>query len=257
MSKHDPSESGKREIERADEETSVTVDEMIKRKPKARKKRKRKMGFLELGFTLWSSWRKTYILLILMLVAAIIILPVAGFYLIKMGSTFSEQKGAFVEHVQELQELTTAEAYTKVLVERTDNELFGQSIGVNLPGTKRNLLVVIPGSVKAGIDLSDITENDLTIDDTEKTVRLRVPSAEFLGGAEIYFDQVEVYSLEGLFRTKADIEEGYELANEAKILIVEEASEQGVLQTAERNAEKTLKEMFSLAGYKLEVEFKE
>ncbi|GKV67378.1 MULTISPECIES: DUF4230 domain-containing protein [unclassified Sporosarcina] len=257
MSRHDPSESEKHEIGQAEDETSVTAEEMITPGPKAKKKRKRKMFFLRLGYTLWSSWRKTYILLILMLAAAIIILPVAGFYLIKMGSTFTEQKGAFVEHVQELQELTTAEAYTKVLVERTDNELFGQSIGVNLPGTKRNLLVVIPGSVKAGIDLSDITESDLTIDDREKTVHLSVPPAEFLGGAEIYFDQVEVYSVEGLFRTKADIEEGYELANEAKNLILEEASEQGVLQTAERNAEKTLKEMFSFAGYELEVEFKE
>lgn len=251
MSKHDSSGRQKKEIELAEAQSAVTVDEI--KKPK----RKRKTGFWKLVLTLWSSWRKTYLSLILLLVAAIIILPIAGFYLIKLGSTFTEQKGAFVEQVQELQELTTAEAYTKVLVERTDNELFGQSIGVNLPGTKRNLLVVIPGSVKAGIDLSGITENNLKIDENEKTARLTVPAAEFLGGAEIFFDQVEVYSVAGLFRGKADIEEGYELANEAKNLILEEASEQGVLQTAERNAEKTLKDMFSFAGYELEIEFEE
>ncbi|WP_153730313.1 DUF4230 domain-containing protein [Sporosarcina obsidiansis] len=251
MSKHDPSEQQKKEIELSNSQSSVTVDEI--KKPK----QKRKIGFWKLGLTLWTSWRKAYVLLILLLVSAIIILPIAGFYLIKLGSTFTEQKGAFVDHVQELQELTTANAYTKVLVERTDNELFGQSIGVNIPGTQRKLLVVIPGAVKAGIDLSNITEKDLQVDKSEKTVRLTVPAAEFLGGAELFFDQVEVYSVEGLFRTKADIEEGYELANEAKNMIMEEASQQGVLQAAEKNAEKTLKEMFSFAGYELEIEFKE
>lgn len=250
MGKHEPDGRQKKDIELAKSQSSVTVDEI-------HDKKRRKRGILSLGLSLWSSWRKAYVLLILLLVAAIIILPVAGFYLIKMGSTFTEQKGAFVERVQELQQLTTADAYTKVLVERTDNELFGQSIGVNIPGTQRKLLVVIPGSVKAGIDLGGVTEKDLEIDEDGKTARLTVPSAEFLGGAELYFDQVEVYSMEGLFRTKADIEEGYELADEAKKLIVEEAAEQGVLEAAERNAEKTLKEMFSFAGYEVKIEFKE
>ncbi|MDV6379431.1 DUF4230 domain-containing protein [Sporosarcina sp. GW1-11] len=217
----------------------------------------RKTGVLNLALALWSSWRKTYIVLILLLVAALIILSIIGFNLMKLGSTFAEQKGAFFERVQALQELTTAEAYTKVLVERTDNELFGQSIGVNFPGTKRNVLVVIPGSIKAGIDLGNLTEEDLEIDESGKNIRLILPHAEFFGGAELYFDQVEVYSVKGLFRGKADIKEGYELANEAKTLIIEEALEQGVLQSAEVNAEKTLKDMFSFAGYTLEIEFKE
>ena len=156
-----------------------------------------------------------------------------------------------------MQELATAEAYTKVLIERTDNELFGRSLGVNFPGTKRNLLVVIPGSVKAGIDLSKVTEHDMQVDEEEKRIQLTIPKAEFLGGAELYFDKVEVYSVEGLFRGKADIKEGYELANEAKTLLMEEASEQGVLDSAEQNAVKSLKDMFSFAGYRLDIEFKE
>ncbi|AXI01059.1 DUF4230 domain-containing protein [Sporosarcina sp. PTS2304] len=218
---------------------------------------KRKPGLLHLAFTLWSSWKKTYILVILLLAVALIILPIIGFHLMKLGSTYAEQKGAFIERVQELQELTTAQAYTKVLVERTDNELFGQSIGVNFPGTKRNVLVVIPGSVKAGVDLGGLKEEDMKIEESSKHIHLMLPTAQFFGGAEIYFDQVEVYSIKGLFRGKADIQEAYELANEAKALIIEEASAQGVLQSAERNAVKTLQDMFSFAGYTVEIEFKE
>ncbi|PIC74104.1 DUF4230 domain-containing protein [Sporosarcina sp. P17b] len=251
MSKHDSSKRGKKERQGADAQPVIPFA------GRKKKKRKRRGGILELAFSLWSSWRKTYTLLILLLIAALITLPIAGFYLMQLGSTFSEQKTAFVERVRELQELATAEAYTKVLIERTDNELFGRSIGVNFPGTKRNLLVVIPGSVKAGIDLSKVTEHDMQVDEEEKRIQLTIPKAEFLGGAELYFDKVEVYSVEGLFRGKADIKEGYELANEAKTLLMEEASEQGVLDSAEQNAVKSLKDMFSFAGYRLDIEFKE
>ena len=45
--------------------------------------------------------------------------------------------------------------------------------------------------------------------------------------------------------------------DEAKKFILKEASEQGVLETAEQNAEKTLTDMFSFAGYELNIEFKE
>ena len=243
MSKHEFPEKGEKEVQEDADQINP--------------KRKRQGGFFELTSILWSSWRKTYIVLLLILLAALIALPIAGVYLMKLGSTFTEQKSAFVERVQDLQELTTAEAYIKVLVERTDNEVFGKSIGINVPGTKRNLLVVIPGSVKAGIDLSKISDKEMRVDEEEKSIKLTVPRAEFLGGAELYFDKVEIYSVEGLFRGKADIQEGYELADEAKKLIVKEASEQGVLETAEQNAEKTLTDMFSFAGYELDIEFKE
>ncbi|MCM3087120.1 DUF4230 domain-containing protein [Bhargavaea ginsengi] len=186
-----------------------------------------------------------------------VILPVVALRMLTDGSTFTEQKGAVVQSVQELSELATAEAYTKVLVERTDNELFGQSIGIDIPGTKRHLLVVIPGSVKAGIDFSSVTDDDLKVDEEAKTVRLTVPEPEFLGEPEIRFDEVEVYSQEGLFRDRPDIQEGYDLAEDAQKMIIEEATEQGVLTTARENAETTLKEMFSFSGYDVQVEFKE
>ena len=67
-------------------------------------------------------------------------------------------QGAFLEQIQDLNELATAEAYTKVIIEQQDNAVFGQSIGLNVPGTKRQLLVVIPGSVKAGVELSGLTD---------------------------------------------------------------------------------------------------
>ncbi|MET3575730.1 DUF4230 domain-containing protein [Bhargavaea ullalensis] len=200
---------------------------------------------------------KTFLWIAVPLLALILIVTFIAIRMLVGGSTFMEQKGAVVERVQALSELATAEAYTKVIIERSDNELFGQSIGLDIPGTKRHLLVVIPGSVKAGIDFSKVGEKDIRIDTEAETVRIEVPEPQFLGDPEIRFDDVEIYSQEGLFRSKADIQEGYDLAREAQALITKEATERGVLETARRNAETALKEMFSFAGYDVQVKFKE
>lgn len=243
-------EKALRELKAAESESAVTMEEAFGRGKSSIRKRRRLFSPIKT----MKRWVILMAVLAILLVAAI---PFVTFFMLKQGSTFTEEKGVFLERIQDLNEMATAEAYTKVIVERTDNQLFGQSIGLNVPGTKRQLLVVIPGSIKAGIDMSSVTEKDVSIDEEKKTVKLLLPSAEFLGGAEIYFDNVEVYSYEGVFREKADIKEAYELANEAQTLIEEEATGQGVLKMAQFNAEKTLKEMFSFAGYDVTIEFKE
>lgn len=247
--KNDDRANVNKELKAAKSESAVTMEEAV-----GREKRSRHFRFPFIRLRYLKRWVLLLAVITVLLVAAI---PFATFYFLKQGSTFTEDKGVFLERIQDLNEMATAEAFTKVIIERQDNQIFGQSIGLNVPGTKRLLLVVIPGSIKAGIDLSGVTERDLVIDEENKTVKLVLPSAEFLGGAEIYFENVEVYSFEGVFREKADIEEAYELAAEAKELIREEATGQGVLKMAQFNAEKTLKEMFSFAGYDVTIEFRE
>ncbi|MDW0116447.1 DUF4230 domain-containing protein [Sporosarcina thermotolerans] len=244
-----------KELKASEAESAVTVEEALGRKTKPRPKST--VSLWRVTKMLLFGWKRSIILIAVILLLAFISVPFIAFQFLKQGSTFTEQKGVFLEQIMDLNEMATAEAFTKVIVERQDNQLFGQSIGMNLPGTKRQLLVVIPGSVKAGVDMSKLAEKDVIIDEKNKTAKLFLPPAIFLGGAEIYFDEVEVYSYEGVFRTKANIDEAYELAAEAKTLILEEATGQGVLKTAEFNAEKTLKEMFSFAGYDVTIEFKE
>ena len=215
------------------------------------------------GFNQWNIPRvlfklgsKSFLLIGLLILLLLAALPFAAFWAIK-GSTFTESKGAFVEQVQALNELSTAQAFTKVIIDRENNAVFGKEIGIDLPGTKRQLLVVVPGSVKAGVDFSQVTESDIDVDEENKTAKLILPKPEFLGGPEIFFDQVEVFSYEGLFREKADIKEGYEIAETAKEMMIEETTGQGILQLAEENAAKSVKEMFQLVDYDVEVEFKE
>ncbi|MGK7376540.1 DUF4230 domain-containing protein [Planococcus sp. 1R117A] len=213
-------------------------------------------GFWKTFKVMMSVWRNSFLVLIVILLLLLVALPLGTFWMIK-GSTFTEDKGAFLEQIQDLNELATAEAFSKVIIERQDNAVFGQEIGLDLPGTKRQLLVVIPGSVKAGIDFSEVTEEDIELDEAAKTATLTLPKADFLGGPEIFMDQVEVYSYEGLFRSGADISEAYELAEEAQKLMLEETKGQGVLETAEENAARSVQEMFKLVDYDVKVEFKE
>src|SRR5690606_19936952 len=142
-------------------------------------------------------------------------------------------------------------------IEREDNKVFGRDIGLDLPGTKRQILVVIPGSVRAGIDFSEITEDDIEVDEEAKTATLTLPKADFLGGPELFMDQAEVYTYEGLFRGEADIKEAFELADEAKQLMLEETRGQGVLELAEKNAARSVEEMFQLVDYDVTVEFED
>ena len=131
-----------KELKASKEETAVTMDTV----------RRRPFGFWRGWKLLFSMWKRSYLIIALLILLLILSLPFVAFYMLKQGSTFTEQKGVFLEQIQDLKELATAEAYTKVIIERQDNTLFGQSIGLNLPGTKRQLLVVIPGSVKAGVN---------------------------------------------------------------------------------------------------------
>lgn len=58
--------------------------------------------------------------------------------------------------MQDLAVLATAEAHVKVIMEQEDNKLFGKDISVDIPGTKRELLLVVPATVLAGVDLKAV-----------------------------------------------------------------------------------------------------
>lgn len=213
-------------------------------------------GFWKSFKVLAGVFRNSFLALAVVLLLLVVALPLGTFWMIK-GSTATESKGVFLEQIRDLNELTTAEAFSKVIIEREDNKVFGQDIGLDLPGTKRQLLVVIPGSVKAGIDFSEVTAEDIQVDEEAKTATLILPKADFLGGPEIFMDRVEIYSYEGLFREGADISEGFDLAEEAQKMMLEETEGQGLLEQAEENGAKSVKEMFKLVDYDVTVEFKD
>lgn len=185
----------------------------------------------------------------IILILALLVLIAFGVKLVFSGSAFKQESTIFVEHIQELATLATAEAHMKHIIEQEDNIL-------NLPGTKRELLLVVPATVIAGVDLKGISPNDIKVNEKEKKLEIVLPHAAFIQEPAIQMDKVIAFSDEGLFRGEPEWAEGYDLAAKAQEEIKEEAINIGLLETAEKNAEKVLKEFFSNLGYSVEISFK-
>jgi hypothetical protein len=177
----------------------------------------------------------------------------AGFWYVT-GSTGKAESTVFIEQVRGLATLATAEAHVKVILEHEDNELLGEKINFNIPGTKRELLLIVPATVIAGVDLQSINEEDIKVDDEKKIVEIALPHAEFIQEPSIKMDEVRTFSDEGLFRGKVQWDQGFDLAAVAQEQIKQEAIDAGVLQKADKNAETVLKEFFGLLGYKVVID---
>lgn len=203
------------------------------------------------------SFWKNRVLLILLLFILLVGGVSIGVYSLLSGSTFTEEKGAFVERIQEMSSLATAQGFIKAVIEQEDNQLFGKDINTDIPGTKRKLLMVVPGAVLAGVDLQGIDEDDIVVDEEKKEIQLTLPRAEILQDPSIDTENIKTFSVEGIFRNDVDWNEGFALAEVAKDQISQEAVEQGLLQAAEKNAEKSLKGFFEQLGYDVTIQFKD
>lgn len=178
-----------------------------------------------------------------------------GSVLLLNGSTFKKESTTFVEQIQELAMLATAEAHVTVTIEEKDNKLFGNNIPVNLPGTKRELLLIVPATVIAGVDLKELTSDDIKVNEDEKELEIVLPRATLIQEPAILMDRVKTISDEGLFRGEVKWDEGFDLAAVAQEEIKVEAVEIGLLESAEKSAEKVLEGFFGNLGYTVKLTF--
>ncbi|MDG5471097.1 DUF4230 domain-containing protein [Jeotgalibacillus sp. ET6] len=209
---------------------------------------------MKMGKTLYIFWRLKYILLGLLLIFIVF----GGLFASKVwlsGDTKEQESAAFVEQVRDMSALATSQAFIKAVVEQTDNQLFGQDIGINLPGTERRILLIVPGTVLAGVDLEAINEEDIELNEEAKTIQITIPRASFLQEPAVDMENVRAFSVEGIFRSNVNWEEGFEIVSEAQALIKKEAEQQGILTQAETNAEQVLKQFFDYAGYEATIVF--
>lgn len=207
---------------------------------------------------LFKRKRRQFKLLFFLFVTIMVLLAViAGLWKIAFTEKASVRTSGYLEQMKDLSSLATSQAFVKVILEKEDNELFGKEIETNIPGTKRKILLIVPGAVTAGVNLKNLTADHLKIDEDKKQITLHLPHAQILQDPSIDFEKVETYSLAGIFRGEVDWNEAYSLANEAKEEIQKEAIDQGILTVAETNAKKTLKQFYEQLGYSVNVTFSE
>ncbi|RYI28957.1 DUF4230 domain-containing protein [Bacillus infantis] len=208
--------------------------------------------FLRYGFRKW-SWKIGLLLLSLIMIG---ILLTAGIFYFYTGSSAQEEKGSFIEQVRGLSTLASSQALVKAVIEKEDNELFGRQIETDLPGTKRKLLLIVPGTVTAGVDLEQVGEKDIKVSEEDKRIEVSLPKASILQEPSLDLEHVQTFSASGIFRDDVNWDEAYSLAAEAKELVEAEAIDQGILELAEKNAEKTISEFFGRLGYEASVSYK-
>jgi hypothetical protein len=193
----------------------------------------------------------------LKIILAILVLLIITSGVIRLfgGSTFKQESVTFVERVQELATLATAEAHMKVVLHEKDNKIFGKDIPLDLPGTKREVLLVVPATVIAGVDLKEITSEDMNINEKTKEIDITLPHAELIQDPSLQMDKIQYVNDSGFLRGDIKMNGEFDLSAKAQELSRQEAISSGLLDTAEKNAEKALKGVFKNIGYTINVKF--
>ena len=191
----------------------------------------------------------------LAMVILVFLVIASGVIWLIAGNTFKQESVVFVEHIKELAILATAEAHTKAIIHEEDNKIFSKDISINLLGTKRELLFIVPVTVIAGVDLKGITSEDMAINEETKEIDLTLPHAKLIQEPSLQMDKLLTYVDGGLFRDEIKWDEGVDLTTTAKEQARQDAISDGLLVTAEKNAEKALKLFFKNIGYTVNVTF--
>jgi heme/copper-type cytochrome/quinol oxidase subunit 2 len=154
--------------------------------------------------------------------------------------------------VRAISDLATAQSLMSTVVE-AEQARIGNVI-------YEKLVLIACGRVKAGIDLSQLKESDVTVTDDGKTVRVKLPPAELLD-SYLIDDSTQPCTTKVYDRTNLlIIPETKELEGQAREKALEAiratAMQSGILSDARRNAEIAIERILLNSGYE-KVEFVE
>lgn len=152
-----------------------------------------------------------------------------------------------VEKVKSISELNTVEMYFNEIIDYKNAKKFNQ---YDIPFTEKSFIFTVKAKVKAGIDLSALTEDDVKIIGDAITITLPEPqitSKEILSYKA--YDEKD-----GLFN---------EITNEDTLMALEEftknldqqALENGLLEEADERTQQVLRNILKIMGFEV-VDFK-
>ena len=174
-------------------------------------------------------------------------MPLIGPLLVERPAQ-TETSSVVVEGVRELDQLATVRVTESIIVTResaSDNALDRLFSG-------EKVLLVASGNVEAGVDLSEIGEDDVQV--RGDTVTIILPESEVLS-ATLDEDKTRVYDRD---YAPLNLRPNDDLVEEARATAEERlegaARENGILDTAETNAEDSIRAFVTTLGFK-EVRF--
>ncbi|MEO7316187.1 MAG: DUF4230 domain-containing protein [Ginsengibacter sp.] len=146
-----------------------------------------------------------------------------------------------VMSLQNMSDLATAEYVVTKIIKASDDKTWYKA-------GDRKILMSCKASIVAGIDLSKLSEDDISIDGDNITINL--PRAKLLYMNIKPEDIKTAYEDVSMFRTKFTSQEKNELAVQAENQIKESVQSLGVLTTAETNASIFIDNFLKNLGYK-------
>ena len=144
-----------------------------------------------------------------------------------------------VEEIKKISELNTASYYEEMLLEKRDT-----TKGF-LHKNKHLLAVLVKGNLKVGFDLSQISEDDISIGDDQSIV-ITLPEAKVTDIITNPSDMTIVYGGKDKHFTNDDINE---LTNQAKTVLVNNAREEGIFEKATEQGKKEMANLLKAMGY--------
>lgn len=202
---------------------------------------------------------KTLVLALLIVVASIALsiginrsgfierLPVVGPFLFQEQPAQTTTGTVVVEGIQDLNQLATVRWTESVPITR---ERAGTGLERLFAGEQ--VLLIATGKVEAGVDLVDIKESDVRAESENVTIRL--PEPDILS---VSLDEEETRVYDRDF-SPLNLRPDDTLVEEARAEAIRQieltARENGILETAERNAEESLRTFLTTLGYE-EVRF--
>ena len=176
-------------------------------------------------------------------------IPFVGPFLFEEQPARTTTGPTVVEGIRDLNQLATARWTESVLVTR---ESGGTQLERALTGER--VLLVAVGEVEAGVDLADLSENDVQV--SEDKVSIRLPEPEVLSSS-LDEEKTAVYDRdEGLLLRflSPDDQLAEEARDEAVQRVEDAALENGILDQAQSNAEDSIRSFVTTLGFE-EVEF--
>lgn len=182
-----------------------------------------------------------------MVVGGLIVLLMAGAGLLHILRPFSGawlyriDQPTIVQHIQQLQRLETVRfSMDKIISGERDSPYLPKFL------VSDRLLLVVHGDVIAGVDLSQLQPQDVSIQD--KTIFIRIPKSQILV-TRLDNSKSRVYSRDtGLF-SSPDPNLETEVRQEAERQLQEAALQGNILKTADENARSTLSALLRSLGF--------
>jgi hypothetical protein len=187
--------------------------------------------------------RLTTALAIAALAAVLVVAVVAVRQLTETGSVLRTTPSVVLA-VRDLARLESVEYHVERVIDLRDR----QSLLFGLIRTQDAILFVAVGQVTAGVDLGELSDDDVTVDRVKGTASVRLPPARVLS-TRLDNDRSWVFArtTDVLAQRREDLET--RARQEAERTLEQTAVEGGILTRARTNAERTVEALVRSLGY--------